>query len=234
MTWLKSLLAPKSRIFFTDDPELLGDCRELAALWTACLKQPCYSDHQKCEQAIRHSFTVQLAFSEESHEDPEQPVTLTLVAAARTISDGYFAAQLVDVCVREDFRELGIGGQLVDKLSAQTRALGPQTMAVFAGPEHRLFFWKCGFRWDHRYGSLTRLLPCTAPEHAACLHRALCLLSLLCIAPKELRLTRARHSGQGASATSYQYAAGGPSQAACMPTHSVAASRCPAGNLSSD
>lgn len=121
--------------------------REVAALWSESFGRPDLTSDEgvaRVATAIANSFTVQYAFKDITDRSAGRsgPLRRQLVGAARTISDGYFAAQILDVCVAESHRGRGIATQMVQKLCTDTRAAGPRSLAVFVGPvRHRFACW---------------------------------------------------------------------------------------------
>lgn len=111
---------------------------ELASLWATCFNRPelrTRAGVHRVSTAIQHSYTVHYVYCETLdsawRDRGVQPASRKLVGAARTISDGHFAAQVLDVCVHEDYRNRGIGVELVKNICTDTRAAGPRSIAVF-------------------------------------------------------------------------------------------------------
>lgn len=86
-----------------------------------------------------------------AYEQPSAPTPATsgkkLVGFARLVSDGQFAALVVDLAVHPDYQRRGIGRKLMNRLIATSRRMGPETVAAFPRPKERLFFWKMQFRY---------------------------------------------------------------------------------------
>lgn len=55
--------------------------------------------------------------------------------AFRTVSDGAFAALLVDLCVHPDYRKRGIGFQMLLRLESASKKSGAGTLGAFAHPK---------------------------------------------------------------------------------------------------
>lgn len=105
------------------------------------------------QKALTHSFSVSTAYAEITEIRNGEVVCTSrkLIGCARCVSDGYFAAEVVDCCIDPAFQRRGIGTKLLRKLCKDTKAAGAQSIAVFSAPDSRLFFWKAGFRMDFRY-----------------------------------------------------------------------------------
>jgi hypothetical protein len=119
--------------------------------------------------ALEHSFTVNAAFvNDRGDSSPSTSAsassgsaTLTgaarrrkdrrLIGLGRTISDGSFAALVVDLCVHPDYQRKGIGRRLLGDLLGQTKRMGPESFAAFPRPGERIFFWKNSWRWNPKY-----------------------------------------------------------------------------------
>lgn len=156
LTWVHETMGKRERIVLTSEKSDLTDISELAKLWAEQLDRPELLKEpglQAVQTALDNSFTVQFAFLETTDKisDSEEEVKRTLIGCARSISDGYFAAQVVDVCVADEQRRKGLGSQLLKQLCKDTKERGAQSIAVFTGPSNRLFFWRNGFRLDFRY-----------------------------------------------------------------------------------
>jgi ribosomal protein S18 acetylase RimI-like enzyme len=112
---------------------------DLAALWASSFDRPellAPEGVANVTKAIQHSCTVNYVFCETEEEDGLSEGRLPirqLIGFARTISDGHFAAQVLDVCVHEQYRKQGIGAKLVKNICIDTRKAGPQSLAVFVG-----------------------------------------------------------------------------------------------------
>jgi ribosomal protein S18 acetylase RimI-like enzyme len=108
------------------------------------------------EKALKNSFRVSAAYAEitEIRNGERVCISRKLIGCARCVSDGYFAAQVVDCCVDVPYQRRGIGTRLLRTLCKDTREAGAQSIAVFSAPDSRLFFWKAGFRMDFRCAQL--------------------------------------------------------------------------------
>eukprot|EP00892_Ulva_mutabilis_P004816 jgi/Ulvmu1/2706/UM014_0162.1 len=155
ISWVQETMGKKEKIVLSSHKSDLTDTKELAGLWAEQLDKPELlkeSGLQAVETALHNSFTVQFAFLETTDRTGEsEETTRTLIGCARSISDGFFAAQVVDVCVSDEHRRKGLGSQMLKELCKDTREKGAQSIAVFTGPNNRLFFWRNGFRLDFRY-----------------------------------------------------------------------------------
>lgn len=92
----------RERVVLTSNKADLQDIRELADLWAEHFDRPELLDDAALEAvqtALDQSFTVQFAFLETtspgSTPDSPEDVSRTLIGCARSISDGYFAAQVL-------------------------------------------------------------------------------------------------------------------------------------------
>lgn len=156
LSWVQETMGKREKIVMTSKKSDLPHIRELAELWAEQLDRPELLKEpglQAVQTALDNSFTVQFAFLETTDKisETEENVTRTLIGCARSISDGYFAAQVVDVCVADEHRRRGLGSQMLKELCKDTKDKGAQSIAVFTGPSNRLFFWRNGFRLDFRY-----------------------------------------------------------------------------------
>lgn len=57
------------------------------------------------------------------------------IFAVRTVSDGAFAALLVDLCVHSEYRKKGIGYQMLLRLESASKKSGAGTLGAFAHPK---------------------------------------------------------------------------------------------------
>jgi ribosomal protein S18 acetylase RimI-like enzyme len=137
--WLQRTFRKRENIYYVCD-RLKGPSMEsLAELWASCfdnLELLTAQGVADVTTAIDHSFTVTYAFVECTDDDAlssDDAAEPRLIGAARTLSDGQFAAQVLDVCVHEDYRRQGIGSKLVKQICEHTKGSGPQSLAVFAG-----------------------------------------------------------------------------------------------------
>lgn len=105
------------------------------------------------QKALKHSFRVTAAYAEiiELQDGELVCTSKKLIGLSRCVSDGYFAAEVVDCCVDPEYQRRGIGTKLIRTLCKETIESGAQSIAVFSVPDSRLFFWKAGFRMDFRY-----------------------------------------------------------------------------------
>lgn len=99
LTWVHETMGKRERIVLTSEKSDLTDISELAELWAEQLDRPELLKEpglQAVQTALDNSFTVQFAFLEtvDKISDSEEEVKRTLVGCARSISDGYFAAQV--------------------------------------------------------------------------------------------------------------------------------------------
>lgn len=137
---LWSALTDSERIIFLSGRDAAPSAEEIATLWATCFDRPellTSAGVQKVATAIQHSFTVQFVFCEDGdtrHPAVDGARSRKLIGTARTISDGHFAAQVLDVCVHPEFRGRGIGVALMNNICTETRASGPRSIAVFVGP----------------------------------------------------------------------------------------------------
>lgn len=61
-----------------------------------------------------------------------------LVGFVRCLSDGAFAALVVDACVHPDYQRRGIGRKLMKRLLNNARKRGPATFVAFPRPKERV------------------------------------------------------------------------------------------------
>lgn len=61
-----------------------------------------------------------------------------LVGFVRCLSDGAFAALVVDACVHPEYQRRGIGRNLMKRLLSNTRKRGPSTFVAFPRPKERV------------------------------------------------------------------------------------------------
>lgn len=99
LTWVQETMGKRERIVLTSEKSDLADISELAELWAEQLDKPELLKEpglQAVQTALDNSFTVQFAFLETTDKisESEEQVTRTLIGCARSISDGYFAAQV--------------------------------------------------------------------------------------------------------------------------------------------
>ncbi|KAK9916151.1 hypothetical protein WJX75_009410 [Coccomyxa subellipsoidea] len=145
------------QITLTSDAEQVK-ASQVCALWNAAALDP--RDEGRMELALTNSFAVAAAFAPCEATPDARPCRLSygtidpsaqqMIAFARVISDGAFAALLIDVVVHPAFRMHGVGKGLVTLLMKNCIRKGASGCVVFA-PRERMFFWKCGFRWSNRY-----------------------------------------------------------------------------------
>jgi len=134
-----ALFGPSEEIFYSDGAQSAA-LEDVVTLWSAARSDSVYAEPDKVKRALANSFTVRYAFAVGRDETPK------LVGFARTVSDGLFAAQVLDVIVAPAYQQRGIGRRLLRDLCAETRHLGPTSIASFVAPGNRLFFFRCGFR----------------------------------------------------------------------------------------
>ena len=139
LAWLRGALSLHDDVIYSSGGDWTPPTREVAALWAKSFDKPDLTSEEgvaRVATALANSFTVQYAFKDvtDRSEGRGGPLQRQLVGTARTISDGYFAAQILDVCVAESHRGRGIATQLVQNLCTDTRAAGPRSLAVFVGP----------------------------------------------------------------------------------------------------
>lgn len=155
---LRRLMAPA--VVYSNDRSLLTPTH-VRALWAETMPAREVTT-EKLQLVIDKSFTVTLALMYEprprgdglmgfSHDATDTPRAYKLVGLARSMSDAAFVATVCDVAVSPAVQGRGIGKRLVRNLVADMRSLGPSSFAVFPRPEHREFFFKCGFRLSHRF-----------------------------------------------------------------------------------
>ena len=115
------------------------------------------------QKALKHSFRVSTAYSEITEIKNGEVVCTSrkLIGCARCVSDGNFAAEVVDCCIDPAFQRRGIGTKVLRNLCRDTKAAGAQSIAVFSAPDSRLFYWKAGFRMDFRCSPCSS---CLAPR----------------------------------------------------------------------
>jgi N-acetylglutamate synthase-like GNAT family acetyltransferase len=155
-TWAQEALRRRERIIFSSEKPSGKYIRDLAELWARDFHRPELLQPAgllAVQKAIDHSFTVCVAFAETTEMKDREAVGTNrrLIGCARTVSDAVFAAQVVDVSVDPEYRSRGVGTTMLRNLCKETREAGAQSIAVFTGPDTRLFFWKTGFRMDFRY-----------------------------------------------------------------------------------
>ena len=132
-----------------------------ADLWADCFDRPDLRTPDgldKVAKALEHSYTVAYAFCEHLDDDAlssgDELQEPELIGAARTLSDGQFAAQILDVCVHERYQRQGVGRRLLQQLCTETKAAGPQSVAVFASSVRFACAWfiasKCRAFWSQR------------------------------------------------------------------------------------
>ena len=106
LSWVQETMGKRERIVLTSDKSDLADIRELAELWAEHLDRPELLKEpglQAVQTALDNTFTVQFAFLEvtDKTSDAEEQVTRKLIGCARSISDGYFAAQVCSALCKE-------------------------------------------------------------------------------------------------------------------------------------
>jgi len=166
---LRRLLPPQ--VVYSNDRSLLTPAH-VRELWEETLPGRELTD-QKLQLVIDKSFTVTLALMYEprgrslggsgplgvgggghgnGEAGTEPPARkYKLVGLARSMSDAAFVATVCDVAVSPVLQGRGVGKRLVRNLVTDMRSMGPSSFAVFPWPEHREFFYKCGFRLSHRF-----------------------------------------------------------------------------------
>lgn len=134
--------------FLTGEPgDAVADAPSVAALWRSAAPVPGVSgvDEGRVAVALAGTWSAVAAYSKDG----------TLVGIARIISDGVFAALLVDVAVAPGWRRQGVGRALVARATADARARGASSVVAFVPPgKNRLFFQRCGFRISTAYRML--------------------------------------------------------------------------------
>jgi hypothetical protein len=68
-----------------------------------------------------------------------------LVAFARVLTDGIFKALIFDVIVAQDFRDLGLGGRLLDSVLAHPGLQGVKQFELYCLPELVPYYERWGF-----------------------------------------------------------------------------------------
>jgi N-acetylglutamate synthase-like GNAT family acetyltransferase len=69
-----------------------------------------------------------------------------LIGFGRVVSDGVLHAMIYDLIVDPDYRERGIGTEILDRLVAACRAAGIRDVQIFAAKGRRGFYERRGFR----------------------------------------------------------------------------------------
>jgi ribosomal protein S18 acetylase RimI-like enzyme len=137
--WLQRTFRKRENTYYVCDRLKGPSMKTVAELWASCfdnLELLTAQGVADVTTAIDHSFTVVYAFVECTDDDAlssDDAAEPRLIGAARTLSDGQFAAQVLDVCVHDDYRRQGIGSKLVKYICEHTKGCGPQSLAVFAG-----------------------------------------------------------------------------------------------------
>lgn len=119
---------------------------QVQELWSEAMGR--VSTLQTIERALRNSYGIQGAFIVNGED-------WRLVGLARCLSDGVVTALLADVCVHPSWQGRGIGVELVRRLSVFIKSRGPGGFAAFPTEKNWKFLWKCGFRWNRRFKTLT-------------------------------------------------------------------------------
>lgn len=100
ISWVQETMGRREKIVLSSHKSDLQDIKELAGLWAEQLGRPELlqdSSLAAVQTALDNSFTVQFAFLEttESNNGADDQITRTLIGCARSISDGFFAAQVL-------------------------------------------------------------------------------------------------------------------------------------------
>lgn len=130
--------------FVTGEPgAAVADAAAVAALWRAAAPVPGVSgaDEARVAAALAGCWGAVAAYDAAG----------ALVGVARVVSDGVFAALLVDVAVAPAWRGRGVGRGLVARVAADARARGASSVVAFVPPGKRLFMQRCGFRVSTAY-----------------------------------------------------------------------------------
>ena len=141
LAWWQRAFQKRRKFVYTSSGERAPTSESVAQLWAACFDRPellCEEGATLVATALRNSFTVTYAFVQRTDAaSPGEAAAPELIGTARSLSDGHFAAQLLDVCVHEDYRKQGVGTKLVKLLLAEAKNAGPQSFAVFVGQVRR-------------------------------------------------------------------------------------------------
>lgn len=164
-SWAGNALGKRERIVYSSVVPTGSHLVDIAEIWGRAFNRPELVEDidseevprsstglAQVEKALKHSFRVSAAYAEVTELKNGEVVCTSrkLIGCARAVSDGYFAAQVVDCCVDLAYQRRGIGTKLLRTLCKETRESGAQSIAVFSAPDSRLFFWKAGFRMDFR------------------------------------------------------------------------------------
>jgi GNAT superfamily N-acetyltransferase len=137
--------------FVTGEPgDAVADASSVAALWRAAAPVPGVSgvDENRVATALSGTWSAVAAYATVDGRR-------VLIGIARVVSDGVFAALLVDVAVAPGWRGRGVGRALVARVTADARARGASSVVAFVPPgKSRLFFQRCGFRVSAAYRML--------------------------------------------------------------------------------
>ncbi|NJR43880.1 MAG: GNAT family N-acetyltransferase [Akkermansiaceae bacterium] len=168
LSWAGAWVGKRERIVYSSEVPNGSHLVDIAEIWAREFNRPELvkdigsrqvpagsSGLAQVQKALKHSFRVSTAYAEITEIKNGEVVCTSrkLIGCARCVSDGYFAAQIVDCCVDVAYQRRGIGTKLLRSLCTETRAAGAQSIAVFSAPDSRLFFWKAGFRMDFRCDS---------------------------------------------------------------------------------
>jgi ribosomal protein S18 acetylase RimI-like enzyme len=180
LSWAGNWAPKRERIVYSSVVPSGSDLHDIAVIWAREFNRPqllestagddssvCTSGIALIEKALKNSFRVTTAYAEMTEFKNGEMVCTSrkLIGCARCVSDGYFAAQVVDCCVDLQYQRRGIGTKLIRTLCKETRAAGAQSIAVFSAPDSRLFFWKAGFRMDFRCRILHSCSSVLVPQH---------------------------------------------------------------------
>ena len=178
-TWAGNALGKRERIVYSSSVPTGAHLVDVAEMWAREHNRPelvediseiafdevprSSSGLAQVQKALKHSFRVSTVYSEitEMRNGDVVCTSRKLIGCARCVSDGYFAAEVVDCCIDPAFQRRGIGTKVLRNLCRDTKAAGAQSIAVFSAPDSRLFYWKAGFRMDFRCSPCSS---CLAPR----------------------------------------------------------------------
>eukprot|EP00210_Caulerpa_lentillifera_P006383 g6097.t1 len=141
----QSIKSDSFQIIYSSDKSLLNH-KQVHDLWSEALGRVC--NLQSIERALFNSYGIQAAFVVSGND-------WRLIGLARCLSDGVVTALLADVCVHPSWQDRGIGVELVKRLSVFIKSRGPSGFAAFPTEWNWEFLWKCGFRWNRRFKTMT-------------------------------------------------------------------------------